>query len=484
MEGRPYRLGHLPSRNLYIYAFESPGSSGNLSQIPLLVFIPWDSRVKIPLMKITPACRINGRIRVPGDKSISHRAAILASLATGTSRISNFSPSEDCAATLSCLERLGVSIVRSNQYVQVSCETGLIAPQQELDCGNSGSSIRMLAGVLAGHDFTATLTGDTSLSTRPMNRIIEPLEKMGATVKSRAGKPPLTVIGAKPLKPICYELPIASAQVKSCVLLAGLQAEGQTEVVEKLGATRDHTERMLEWFGLPLSSSVDESGSVVISVNGGRSFDARDISVPGDISSAAFLIAAAALLPGSSLEIDDVGVNPTRTFFLSVLNSLGFSLEIISKPEVCNEPIADISVKGNLGHASPSENSNLISGSAIPRLIDELPLLAVVGTQLQRGIEIRGAGELRYKESDRISTTVKNLRAMGAEVEEFEDGLAVAGSASLHGARLDSYGDHRIAMAFTVAALLAQGESEIVNSDCVGVSFPEFFGVLESIVER
>lgn len=442
------------------------------------------SHDNMPLMRITPARRINGQIRVPGDKSISHRAAIIASLATGTSRISNFSPSEDCAATLSCLERLGVSVVRSNEDVQVSCEKGLLNPRQELECGNSGSSIRMLAGVLAGHDLTATLTGDESLSSRPMNRIIEPLENMGATVKSRAGKPPLTVIGTKPLKPIRYELPVASAQVKSCVLLAGLHADGQTEVVEKLGTTRDHTERMLEWFGARLQGSVDENGSKTISVNGLETLNARDVRIPGDISSAAFLIAAAALLPNSSLEIEGVGVNPTRTFFLSVLGSLGLTVEIIEQREVCNEPVANISVKGDQRVVRSSADSNLISGRAIPQLIDELPLLAVVGTQLPKGIVIRDAGELRHKESDRISTTVQNLRAMGAEVEEFEDGLAVAGAASLHGARLDSFGDHRIAMAFAVAALLARGESEMVNSDCVAVSYPDFFNVLESVVER
>ncbi len=436
-------------------------------------------------MKIKPARRIRGRVRLPGDKSISHRAAIIASLATGTSRISNFSPSEDCAATLSCLEKLGVSIIRSGHNLQVSCEQGLSAPRETLDCGNSGSTIRMLAGVLAGQDFSSTLTGDGSLLSRPMSRIIEPLEMMGAEVKSQDGKPPLTVSGANPLKPIRYELPVASAQVKSCVLLAGLYSEGQTQVIESLGATRDHTERMLEWFGVPLErSTIEKNGSTTISITGSPVLAGRDIAIPGDISSAAFLIAAAALLPDSALEVEDIGINPTRTAFLSLLRSLGLAVEINQKRDECNEAIGHVRVKGNLPDNQRNDTSNQVRGRVIAQLIDELPLLAVVGTQLQQGIEIRDAGELRHKESDRISSTVKNLRAMGAEVEEFADGLAVAGPTSLRGARIDSYGDHRIAMAFAVAALLAHGDSEVVGTDCVGVSFPEFFNVLESVAQR
>jgi 3-phosphoshikimate 1-carboxyvinyltransferase len=435
-------------------------------------------------MKITPARRINGRVQIPGDKSISHRAAIIAALANGTSRITNFSPSEDCAATLSCLRKLGVSIQAkdSSLIVQGAGESGLRVANEALYCGNSGSTMRMLAGVLAGQDFSSTLTGDDSLNSRPMQRIIEPLQLMGAELGSRNGNPPLRVKGQRPLKPIRYELPVASAQVKSCVLLAGLNAKGRTEVIEP-EETRDHTERMLKWFGVLLERDVE--CSVAISIDGPRSFAARDVSVPGDISSAAFLIAAAALLPESKLEIENVGLNPTRTMFMSTLRSLGVAIEVTDERDECNEPLGSVRMKGKLSAQPPSMvDSTLVRGNLIARLIDELPLLAVVGTQMPGGIEIRDATELRRKESDRISATVKNLRAMGAEVQEFEDGLAVHGRTQLRGAMLDSYGDHRIAMAFAVAALTAEGDSEISGTECVGVSFPDFFTVLESLTER
>jgi 3-phosphoshikimate 1-carboxyvinyltransferase len=435
-------------------------------------------------MKITPARRINGRAQLPGDKSISHRAAIIAALASGTSRITNFSPSEDCAATLSCLRKLGVSIQSegSSVIVQGAGEPGLHAANEPLYCGNSGSTMRMLAGVLAGQEFSSTLTGDDSLSSRPMQRIIEPLQLMGAELGSKNAKPPLTVKGRKPLKPIRYELPVASAQVKSCLLLAGLNAQGRTEVIER-EETRDHTERMLRWFGVPLEGSGEGAGA--ISIDGPRSFASRDVSVPGDISSAAFLIAAAALLPGSTLDVEGVGLNATRTMFVAMLRSLGVMIEVTDERHECNEPVGRVRVTGKLSDQPPTPvDSTLVRGNLIARLIDELPMLAVVGSQIPGGIEIRDAAELRRKESDRISTTVTNLRAMGAEVEEFEDGLRVHGRTQLHGARLDSFGDHRIAMAFAVAALTAAGDSEITGAEAVGVSFPDFFTLLESLVER
>lgn len=438
-------------------------------------------------MKIRPARRISGRVCPSGDKSISHRAAIIAALAEGTSQLSNFSPGADCASTISCLENLGVSIVRVGETLRVGGVglTGLRAPDGPLDCGNSGSTMRMLAGVLAGQGFTSALTGDASLRGRPMKRIIEPLHMMGAEVQSQDGKPPLTIKGRTPLKSIRYELPVASAQVKTSVLLAGLHAEGHTEVIETSGATRDHTERMLKWFGVPLETKTDARGFSATSIAGASSFAARDISIPGDISSAAFLIAAAALLPGSNLEIERVGLNPTRTQFLETLRMLGFGIEMIEVQEECNEPRGTVRVSGN-------DNSNRISigrphsitGSRTAQLIDELPLLSIIGTQLSGGIEIRDAQELRLKESDRIAATVKNLRAMGAEVKEFDDGLTVAGPSSLRRAKMNSFGDHRIAMAFTVAALIAEGESEISGAECVDISFPNFFELLESIVER
>ena len=433
-------------------------------------------------MQITPARRLNGRVQLPGDKSISHRAAIIAALAKGTSQITNFSPSEDCAATLTCLQKLGVAIKAEDRRIIIEGvgESGLRAPAEDLYCGNSGSTMRMLAGVLAGQDFSSTMTGDDSLSSRPMRRIIEPLQMMAAVIGSNDDKPPLTIKGRRPLKAIHYELPIASAQVKSCLLLAGLHANGRTELVERT-ETRDHTERMLEWFGV----AVDKDADGGITIDGPRSYAARDVKVPGDISSAAFLIAAAALLPTSTVEIKDVGLNPRRSMFVSLLRSLGAEIEVTNERSECNEPVADIRVKGKLKVESPSAvDSTLVRGNLIAGLIDELPILAVVGTQMPGGIEIRDARELRSKESDRIATTVKNLRAMGAEVEEFEDGLAVRGRAQLRGAMLESYGDHRIAMAFAVAALIASGDSEMAGAECVGVSFPDFFSTLKSLVKN
>jgi 3-phosphoshikimate 1-carboxyvinyltransferase len=438
-------------------------------------------------MRVTPARRISGRIRLPGDKSISHRAALLAALATGGSRLSNFSTSEDCAATLSCLTKLGVSIERegNNLHVVGAGNGGFHAPSEPLDCGNSGSTMRMLAGALAGQKFSSTLTGDNSLRSRPMKRIIEPLQMMGARVNSDDGKPPLVIEGNASLKGIRYDLPVASAQVKSCVLLAGLQAAGYTEVTEKLGITRDHTERMLKWFGVALETKASTDGSGTVTINGPVRFAARDVHIPGDISSASFFIAGAALLPGSKLEIEGVGLNPTRTQFLSTLHSLGRDVEMSGLHEECNELVGTVRVFTRPNRESREHRKpNLVNGALIPQLIDELPLLAVLGTQISGGIEIRDAAELRFKETDRISATVKNLRAMGAEVEEFEDGLAVAGPINLRGAKLDSAGDHRIAMAFTIAALIADTESEIVGVECVGISFPEFFELLDSLIER
>ena len=364
--------------------------------------------------------------------------------------------------------------------MQGAGESGFSAPNEALYCGNSGSTMRILAGVLAGQDFSSTLTGDDSLSSRPMQRIIEPLQMMGAEVRSENGKPPLTIKGRNPLKPIRYEMPVASAQVKSCVLLAGLNAEGRTEVVER-EETRDHTERMLRWFGVPLEKSQEGQ----ISIEGPVRFPARDVSVPGDISSAAFLIAAAAMLPDSELEVEGVGLNPTRTMFVSMLRSLGVEIEVTEDMEVGYEPVGGVRVKGKLSAEPPSQvDTTMVRGNLIAQLIDELPLLAVVGTQIAGGIEIRDAAELRRKESDRIAATVKNLRAMGAEVEEFEDGLRVHGRTRLRGTKLDSYGDHRIAMAFAVAALTAAGDSQIEGAETVAVSFPSFFTLLESLVER
>jgi 3-phosphoshikimate 1-carboxyvinyltransferase len=431
-------------------------------------------------MKLAPARAIHGQVFLPGDKSISHRAAMISALAEGRSRLLNYARSQDCISTLNCLRQLGVPVEMDGADVFVTGRglRSLQPPAEALDCGNSGSTMRMLAGVLAGQSFESEMTGDRSLTSRPMRRVIDPLEIMGARISSQDGKPPLGISppGVLPngeLRPVKYELPVASAQVKSCVLLAGLHAAGETCVIEH-EITRDHTERMLSWFNAPVKVNRDE-----ISVTGGENFLARDVEVPGDVSSAAFLIAAAMLLPGSDLTLRSVGLNPTRIQFLTELQSAGAQIELANVQDKCNEPVGDIHVT-----AGEATHPLIVSGRLIPQLIDELPLLAVVGTQLPGGIEIRDAAELRVKESDRLATTVENLRAMGAEVEEFDDGIKVPGPQQLHGARLDSHGDHRIAMAFTVAALVAEGESTLERSECVAVSFPGFFETLEPLLER
>lgn len=436
-------------------------------------------------MIIRPAKRIRGRLEMPGDKSISHRAAMIAALASGTSRIRNYSDSEDCAATLRCLAQLGVSSRREDGDVLIESagKNGLRPPAEPLDCGNSGTTTRLLAGILAGQNFESTLTGDESLRSRPMQRIIEPLQMMGAWISSDDGRAPLTIKGRQPLQPVDYDLLVASAQVKSCILLAGLHANGRTQVVEEV-STRDHTERMLRWFGVAIETgAAEKEGQAFVAVRGPARFAAHDVKVPGDISSAAYFIAAAALLDDSSIEIADVGINPTRTSFLSLFESFGLDISIEASTEESNEPVGKIDING-ARRKTAEEPSHVISGTLVAALIDELPLLAVVGSQLEGGLEIRNAGELRVKESDRITTTVAGLRAMGAEVEEFDDGLRVSGPTRLRGAKIDPHGDHRLAMAFTVAALLAEGETEIANAECVAVSFPEFFELIESVVKR
>ncbi|MCA1631337.1 MAG: 3-phosphoshikimate 1-carboxyvinyltransferase [Acidobacteria bacterium] len=448
-------------------------------------------------MRIRPARRIGGRMRVPGDKSVSHRAALLAALCergNGT-RVSNFSTSADCASTLRCLEQLGVRVERDGATVHVG-GAGLHLPRPPagaLDCGNSGTTMRLLAGVLAGQNFPATLAGDESLCSRPMRRVIEPLELMGARVVSREGRAPLRVEGRRPLAPIEYVSPVASAQVKSCVLLAGLNADGRTAFVERHGATRDHTERLLRWFGVEVEVGDESAESVAgdqksqarsVSLVGGQRLRARDVEVPGDISSAAFFIVAAALLAGSELRVEGVGLNPTRTQMLDVLRSLGADVRVENASECSNEPVGEIVVRGTGALAPRQRGASILRGELIAGLIDELPILAVAGTQVEGGLEIRDAGELRVKETDRVRAVCENLRAMGARVEEYADGLFVEGRAGLRGARVRSFGDHRIAMAFAVAALVAEGETEIEGAECVAVSFPEFFDLLESVVER
>ena len=409
---------------------------------------------------------------------------MIAAIANGTSRIKNYSTSADCAATLSCLEKLRVQIERNDNEVTVHGvgPNGLGPPDGDLDCGNSGTTMRLLAGILAGQNLVATLTGDESLRSRPMQRIIEPLEMMGAQIDSADGRAPLTVRGKNPLRGIEYELSTASAQVKSCILLASLSADGTTLVHENQ-ITRDHTERMLRWFEAPGGNlKLDHpKNSISAGMTGPASLRARDVFVPGDISSAAYFIAAAALMPNSSLEVSNVGLNPTRTAFLDELRRLGFEITAVNETEQNNEPSGNLRVN----HRSMQRTTpHAIDEASVPQLIDELPLLAVAGSQMDGGIEIRNAKELRVKESDRIAAPAQGLRVMGCEVEEFDDGLRVKGRARLRGARIDSRGDHRIAMSFAIAGLVAEGDTEIIGADCVAVSFPEFFDLLESVIER
>jgi len=439
-------------------------------------------------MKIQRAAKISGRVVMPGDKSISHRAALIGAAAEGRTDISNFATSADCASTLSCLRSLGVKIDRKGRGVSIlgRGKEGFLQPDVPLDCGNSGTTARLLAGLLAGHPVEAVLEGDRSLSSRPMDRITRPLELMGAEVRTDSGTLPMTVRGSSRLAAIEYRLPVSSAQVKSCVLLAGLRAQGKTTVLEPPsdfpGAqSRDHTERMLDYLGarVDVTDVQTGDGSVHrISVEGFPRLEGAPIEVPGDISSAAFFLVAAACLEGSALRIEGVGLNPTRSAFIGVLRGLGARIEIEDPEMRAGEPVGNVVVSGGL---DPAPDHGIISGSMVANLIDELPVLAVLGTQLQGGIEVRDASELRKKESDRIAAVVRNLRSMGADVTEFPDGFRV-GRSKLTGAAVRSFGDHRIAMAFAIAGLFAKGETEIEDPNCVGVSFPGFFEVLDGVV--
>lgn len=425
-------------------------------------------------MKIASARRVSGNIRLPGDKSISHRAAIIAAIADGATRITNYSNGSDCLSTLECLSSLGVVHKQegADVVIQGVGRDGLTKPVQPLYCGNSGTTMRLLAGVLAGQPFESVLTGDASLARRPMQRIIEPLQRMGALVETDCGHAPLHITGRRPLTSITYEPPVSSAQVKSCVLLASLFADGTTTVTER-AATRDHTERLLTWFGANVTT-----GESRISISGQASISARDVLVPGDISAAAYFMTAAACLGGSDLLLTVVGMNPTRAAIVDILRAARADVDVIGLRDVCNEPVADVRVRGGLAdHAGPL----IIEGRQTAQLIDEIPVLAVLGTQLKGGIEVRDAAELRVKETDRILAIVDNLKRMGASVSALDDGFRVDRSA-LHGATLDSFGDHRIAMSMAIAGLLAEGETEISGAQCVDVSFPGFFDTLRSVV--
>ena len=424
---------------------------------------------------IRPARNIIGTLRLPGDKSISHRYAMLGAFAEGTSRFSNFSTGADCASTLSCMQALGARVRKLDDgRVEIDGVGGRVTPADHpLDCGNSGSTMRMISGLLAPQRGKFTLIGDASLSRRPMERIRKPLADMGANITLTEGHAPVTVEGTK-LNAIDYTTPVPSAQVKTCVLLAGLQTPGNTIVRESL-RTRDHSELALRAFGANLTRSIDS-----ITITGPQTLRAIDAVVPGDISSAAFFLCAAALFPGSGLILDGIGLNPTRATLLDVLTALGARVAVLQLQEVNSELVGTVQITTD----TMGLGSTTISGALAAQLIDELPVLAAIGPYTSGGIRIRDAKELRVKESDRIALVARNLRAMGAEVEEFEDGLDVPGGQTLHGAVIDSGGDHRIAMAFSVAALRAERETLIQGAESAAISFPEFFELLDLIAER
>ena len=422
---------------------------------------------------ISPGGTIDGVVELPGDKSISHRYALIAALAEGRSEILNYSTAADCRSTLGCLRRLGVETDFTRERLRISGQGlgGLQAPRRSLDAENSGTTIRMLAGVLAGQSFTSTLTGDASLRSRPMRRVVEPLRKMGAEIRAHDDDcAPLEIRGG-PLHSIDYTLPIPSAQVKSAILLAGLYADGVTTVREAV-RTRDHTELALREFGATI-----ESLNKSVRIHPRPKLEARRLTVPGDLSSGVFFIAAALIVPDSALILHNVGLNPTRTRVLDFLISIGAAIHLAAVQLRDGELIGDISVR----HSALAGGE--ISGAHAAEMIDELPMLAALGPFTEKGIEIHGAQELRVKESDRIATISAGLRRMGARVEEFPDGLRVEGRSAgkLRGAKVEPAGDHRIAMALAIAALGAQGDTVIRHADCVGVSFPEFFAILERL---
>src|SRR5271165_6839799 len=421
---------------------------------------------------VRPARNILGSLRVPGDKSISHRYAMLAALAPGRSRLKNYSPGADCNSTLGCMRALGCNVEREEKGAVVIDGLGpqLKAPTSQLDCGNSGSTMRMLSGIVAAQPFASELIGDESLSRRPMKRVIDPLRLMGAEIAATDDHAPLRITGTR-LKGIDYAVPVASAQVKTCLLFAGLLADGQTTVEEPI-PTRDHGELALRAFGAELSRSRNS-----VTIVGGQALHPLDAFIPGDSSSAAFFLCAAAIFPESNLVIDGVLLNPTRSALLDVLTGMGSRISVLNIEEVHGELVGTISLTP--GKAKPFE----ISGALTALLIDELPVLAATAP-FGSGLVVRDAGELRVKESDRLTAVTRNLKAMGAQVEQTADGWRIPGGQKLRGAEIESFGDHRIAMAFAIAALRAEGDTLIRNSECVAISYPAFFLDLEKLLER
>lgn len=419
--------------------------------------------------KSTP---LRGELAVPGDKSISHRAVMLGALAKGTTSVTNFLKGADCLSTISCFEKMGIEIEQLPSEILIHGKGlhGLKAPETILDAGNSGTTTRLLSGILAGQTFCTTLTGDASIQKRPMTRIITPLSQMGGKIESLSGNgcAPLKITG-HPLKPIHYLSPVSSAQVKSCVLLAGMYADGITRVTEPY-LSRNHSELMLRSFGADVTSE-----GTTAAITGNPVLEGQKVVVPGDISSAAYFIAAGLLIPGSEILIKDVGINPTRDGILKVCADMGADIQLLNKREYGKEPVADILVKHS------ELKATVIEGALIPTLIDELPMLAVMAAFAQGTTVIRDAQELKVKESNRLDIIVQHLSAMGADIIPTEDGMEIHGGKPLKGAVLDSYMDHRIAMSFAVAGMAADGETEILNASCVDISYPEFYRDMAAI---
>jgi 3-phosphoshikimate 1-carboxyvinyltransferase len=423
--------------------------------------------------QISPARAVSGAVLLPGDKSISHRYAMLAAIAEGTTKIANYSSGADCQSTLACVRALGAGVENNNGAVQIAGHglEGLREPTAMLDAGNSGSTIRMLSGILAAQPFVTKIGGDESLSRRPMQRIMQPLAQMGARIEARDNRfPPLTIHGGK-LCPMEYTLPMASAQVKSCVLFAGLFAHGRTTVHEPV-RTRDHTELALREFGAEV-----EIEKRSITVTGRPRLQGRELRVPGDLSAAAFFLVAALIVPESSLTIHGVGLNPTRSALLDFLAEMGAQIKILDVTSTGGELVGDVLVRKS--HI----RGGLLEKERAAALIDEIPVLAVLGAASDEGLVVRDASELRLKETDRIATIAENFKRMGLAITVREDGFEVPGRQSFHAAELDSFGDHRIAMAFAVAALAADGPCTILDSGAASVSFPEFFDTLQRVAE-
>lgn len=427
------------------------------------------------LKLVTKMTGLSGQISVPGDKSISHRSVMFGAIADGVTTVTNFLPGDDCLSTIACFRQLGVKIEEDETGLRIYGNGfgGFSEPNEVLDVGNSGTTLRLLLGILSGRPFFSILQGDQSIAQRPMSRVTVPLRQMGAQIDGRknGGFTPLAVRGGE-LKPIRYEMPVASAQVKSALLFAGLQADGVTTVIEKT-PSRDHTERMIRQFGGTIHN---DSG--VITIEGGQKFTAANVMVPGDISSAAFFLVAGAIVPDSEITLKNVGLNPTRTGILEVMKNMGADLEVLPKEDGVFEPYGDIKVK------SSRLKGTIIEGDLIPRLIDEIPVIALMATQAEGKTVIKDAQELKVKETNRIDTVVNELRKLGADIEATNDGMIINGRANLGGGTVSSHGDHRIGMMLAIAAAVCKEDVYLENSQAVSVSYPDFFKHLNSLVKK